>query len=65
MAVEVTAQQVKQLRDATGAGFNDCRKALIENSGDMAKATDYLRKKGISMAAKKSERVAITMGVWA
>ncbi len=58
MAVEVTAQQVKQLRDATGAGFNDCRKALIENDGDMAKATDYLRKKGISTAAKKSERVA-------
>ncbi len=58
MAVEVTAQQVKQLRDATGAGFNDCRKALLENQGDMAKAADYLRKKGISTAAKKSERVA-------
>ncbi len=58
MAVEVTAQQVKQLRDATGAGFNDCRKALIENAGDMAKAADYLRKKGVSTAAKKSERVA-------
>ncbi len=58
MAVEVTAQQVKQLRDATGAGFNDCRKALIENNGDMAKATDYLRKKGIATAAKKSDRVA-------
>jgi elongation factor Ts len=58
VAVEVTAQQVKQLRDATGAGFNDCRKALIENDGDMVKATDYLRKKGISTAAKKSDRVA-------
>ena len=58
MAVEVTAQQVKQLRDATGAGFQDCRKALIETEGDIAKATDYLRKKGISTAAKKSDRVA-------
>lgn len=58
MAVEVTAQQVKQLRDATGAGFQDCRKALIENDGDMARATDYLRKKGIATAAKKADRVA-------
>jgi elongation factor Ts len=58
VAVEVTAQQVKQLRDATGAGFQDCRKALIENDGDMAKATDYLRKKGIATAAKRADRVA-------
>lgn len=58
MAVEVTAQQVKQLRDATGAGFQDCRKALQENDGDIAKATDYLRKKGIATAAKKSDRTA-------
>jgi elongation factor Ts len=58
VAVEVTAQQVKQLREATGAGFQDCRKALIENGGDIAKATDYLRKKGIATAAKKAERVA-------
>jgi elongation factor Ts len=58
VAVEVTAQQVKQLRDATGAGFQDCRKALMENDGDMAKATDFLRKKGISTAAKKADRVA-------
>ncbi len=58
MAVEVTAQQVKQLRDATGAGFQDCRKALIESGGDLAKATEYLRKKGIATAAKKAERVA-------
>ncbi len=58
MAVEVTAQQVKQLRDLTGAGFQDCRKALLENNGDIAKATDYLRTKGIATAAKKAERAA-------
>lgn len=58
MAVEVSAQQVKQLRDATGAGFQDCRKALAECDGDIAKATDYLRKKGVATAAKKSDRVA-------
>lgn len=58
MAVEVTAQQVKELRDATGAGFQDCRKALIENGGDLAKATDFLRKKGMATAAKKADRVA-------
>jgi elongation factor Ts len=58
VAVEVTAQQVKQLRDATGAGFQDCRKALAENGGDMDQAVAYLRKKGISTAAKKADRVA-------
>ncbi len=58
MAVEVTAQQVKKLRDMTGAGFNDCRTALIENQGDMDKAADFLRKKGITTAAKKADRVA-------
>jgi len=58
VAVEVTAQQVKELRDATGAGFQDCRKALIENEGDIAKATEFLRKKGMATAAKKADRVA-------
>ena len=58
MAVEVTAQQVKQLRDATGAGFQDCRKALIESGGDIAKAIGYLRKKGVATAAKKADRAA-------
>jgi len=58
VAVEVTAQQVKQLRDATGAGFQDCRKALEESGGDIAKATDYLRKKGAATAVKKADRVA-------
>jgi elongation factor Ts len=58
VTVEVSAQLVKQLRDATGAGFQDCRKALLENDGDVAKATEYLRKKGIATAAKKSDRAA-------
>lgn len=58
MAVQVNAQQVKELRDMTGAGFNDCRKALEETGGDMAKAADFLRKKGMATAAKKADRVA-------
>lgn len=58
MTVEVTAQMVKQLRDLTGAGFNDCRTALLENDGDLTKATEALRKKGIATAAKKAGRVA-------
>lgn len=58
MAVEVTAQQVKELRDQTGAGFQDCRKALLENDGDVTKAIEYLRKKGIATAGKKAGRVA-------
>jgi len=58
VAVEASAQQVKQLRDATGAGFQDCRKALMETGGDIAKATEFLRKKGVATAAKKADRVA-------
>lgn len=55
---EVTAQMVKQLRDATGAGFNECRNALAENDGNIEKATEWLRKKGIATASKKAGRVA-------
>jgi len=55
---EVSAQLVKQLREMTGAGFNDCRKALLENEANIDKAADYLRKKGIAAAAKKSDRAA-------
>lgn len=55
---DISAQMVKQLREATGAGFNDCRKALEETGGDLAKATEFLRKKGIATAAKKADRVA-------
>ncbi len=55
---EITAALVKDLRDRTGAGFSDCKKALTEAGGDMEAAIDWLRKKGLSAAAKKSGRVA-------
>jgi len=54
----VTAEQIKTLRETTGAGMLDCRKALTENAGNMDAAVDWLRKKGLSAAAKKSGRVA-------
>ena len=54
----VTASQVKELREKTGAGMMDCKKALTETNGDMEKAMEYLREKGITKAAKKSGRVA-------
>ncbi|MCC6718956.1 MAG: elongation factor Ts [Acetobacteraceae bacterium] len=55
---EITALLVKDLRDRTGAGFSDCKKALTETDGDMEAAIDWLRTKGLSAAAKKSGRVA-------
>ena len=55
---EISAQLVKQLREMTGAGFNECRNALAESGGDLEKAAEYLRKKGVATAAKKSGRVA-------
>ncbi|MEH7222588.1 translation elongation factor Ts [Bacillus sp. JJ1566] len=54
----VTAQMVKELREKTGAGMMDCKKALTETDGDMDKAIDYLREKGIAKAAKKGDRIA-------
>lgn len=54
----VTAAMVKELRERTGAGMMDCKKALAETNGDMGKAADYLREKGIAKAAKKSGRIA-------
>jgi elongation factor Ts len=54
----VTAQMVKELREKTGAGMLDCKKALTETNGDMEKAIDFLREKGIASAAKKSDRIA-------
>ncbi|MGN7939853.1 translation elongation factor Ts [Virgibacillus sp. 6R] len=54
----VTAQMVKELREKTGAGMMDCKKALTETNGDMDKAIDYLREKGIAKAAKKADRIA-------
>lgn len=55
---EVTIEQIKELREKTGAGVNDCKKALEETKGDIEKAIDYLREKGIASAAKKSVRTA-------
>jgi len=55
---EITAALVKELREKTGAGMMDCKKALTETSGDFEGAIDWLRKKGLSAAAKKSGRVA-------
>ncbi|MDM5327950.1 translation elongation factor Ts [Neobacillus sp. CF12] len=54
----VTAQMVKELREKTGAGMMDCKKALTETNGDMEKAIDFLREKGIASAAKKGDRIA-------
>jgi elongation factor Ts len=54
--MEVTASLVKELREKTGAGMMDCKKALAETSGDLEKAAEYLRKKGIASAAKKAGR---------
>ena len=54
----ITASQVKELRDKTGAGMMDCKKALEETNGDLNKAVDWLREKGIAKAAKKADRIA-------
>ncbi len=56
--MSITAKLVKDLREATGVGMMDCKKALMENDGDLDAAIDWLRKKGLSSAAKKSGRVA-------
>lgn len=55
---EITASLVKELREKTSAGMMDCKKALIEASGDIEAATDWLRKQGLAAAAKKSGRIA-------
>ena len=52
----ITAQLVKELRDMTAAGMMDCKKALVEVEGDLEKAVDWLRQKGMAKAAKKSGR---------
>ena len=56
--MEVTASLVKELREKTGAGMMDCKKALAETAGDLSKAVDYLRQKGLAAAAKKADRAA-------
>src|SRR5689334_2420914 len=57
-SVEISASSVKELREKTGAGMMDCKKALGECGGDVQKAIDYLRQKGLAAAAKKADRVA-------
>jgi elongation factor Ts len=54
----ITAQMVKELREKTGAGMMDCKRALEETNGDIEKAIDFLREKGIAKAAKKANRIA-------
>ncbi len=54
----ITAAMVKELREKSGAGMMDCKKALTETNGDMDKAVDFLREKGLASVAKKSSRIA-------
>jgi elongation factor Ts len=60
----ITAKLVKELREKTGAGMMDCKKALQETDGDIEKAVDFLREKGISKAAKKADRIAAEGSVY-
>ncbi|MBV8614524.1 MAG: translation elongation factor Ts, partial [Acetobacteraceae bacterium] len=55
---EITAALVKELREKSGAGMMDCKRALTETDGDLEAAVDWLRKKGLAAAAKKSGRLA-------
>lgn len=55
---EISAKLVKELRDKTSAGMMDCKKALVENEGDLEKAVEWLRKKGLASAGKKGGRIA-------
>ena len=55
---EISAGAVKELRERTGSGMMDCKKALAETNGDVEKAIDYLREKGLAKAAKKASRAA-------
>ena len=56
--MSIDAKIVKSLRDKTGAGMMDCKKALVETKGNLDKAVDHLRKSGIAKAEKKGERIA-------
>ena len=58
----ITAQMVKELRESTGCGMMDCKKALSESNGDMDKAVEYLREKGLAASAKKAGRIAAVLG---
>lgn len=61
---EITAGMVRDLRERTGAGMMDCKKALVENGGDMEAAIDWLRKKGLSAAARNPAALR-RKGLWA
>lgn len=63
--MEISASLVRDLREKTGAGMMDCKKALLETSGDFDKAVDYLRKKGIASASKKAGRTTKEGAVFA
>ncbi len=56
--MEITTEMIKKLREATGAGILDCRKALTDANGDFDKAVDFLREKGVATAAKRADRTA-------
>ena len=56
--MSLSASKVKELREKSGAGMMDCKKALVESNGNMEDAVDWLRKQGLSAVAKKSSRVA-------
>lgn len=56
--MSITAQMVKELREQTGAGMMDCKKALVENNGDVAKAVEYLQKKSLAAVEKRAGKVA-------
>lgn len=56
--MEITTEMIKELREATGAGILDCRKALTDANGDFDKAVDFLREKGVATAAKRADRTA-------
>ncbi len=56
--MEISAASVRELREKTGAGMMDCKKALLESAGDMEKAVDHLRQKGLALASRKEGRVA-------
>ncbi len=60
---DITAQAVKELREMTGAGMMECKKALVETGGDREKAVDFLRKKGLQTAEKKSGRATSEGGI--
>jgi len=56
--MEISAELVRELREKTGTGMMDCKKALLESAGDMEKAVDYLRQKGLALASRKESRTA-------